>query len=336
MSWGYEGWSGYGKGFKGSLPRLVGVRRYVLLGLALLLLVYGASGFFLVGPSEVGLVLRFGRHARTVGPGLAYRLPFPFEEAYKLDVLSIYTAEVGFRSVQNLGSVVYKAVPQEALMLTRDGNIVHVEAVAQYRVSDPARFLFRFLDHEAVVSQAVEAVLRYVVAANTVDEVLTVKRDEISSECARLLQELLDRYGIGVKVVNFRLQDARPPADVAQAFDDVNSAQQDRERFVNEANSYYNSVIPRAKGEAAEILARAEAYRARRVMEAEGEVSRFARILEEHRGLDPETARMKIYLETMEKVMGGAQKIVVDERLEGLLPLILPGRALSPRGEEAR
>ncbi len=288
------------------------------------LVVYLLTGLFTVDPSQVGLVLRFGKHVRTVGPGIHYHLPFPIETVYKVDVLTIAKEEIGFRTIgrKQTGGFTYKSVPKEALMLTKDGNIVHVEAVVQYRIKDPYKYVFKVTDHFKSIRHAAEAILRSQVAKHTVDEVLTSMRDLIANNCMKELQQLLDFYGFGVMIVNFRLQDVRPPKEVAAAFDDVNSAQQDRQRFINEALRYKNSVIPQAQGEASKILAEAEAYKAVRVNAAKGEVARFLNILEEYQKGGQETTKLRLYLESLEKVLPKLKKVIVDESLKNLVPIL--------------
>ena len=281
-----------------------------------------ASGFFTVGPSEVGLVKRFGAFTRAVGPGFHYRLPSPIESVVIVDQRSVRTEEIGFRSRPGIPSTQYPVRPEEALMLTGDFNIIHVETVIQYDIADPVTFAFQVKDYRTILREAAQAIIREQIALHTVDEALTEKREEIADKVLQELQALLDRYGTGIRILNVRLQEVKPPTpEVAAAFDDVNSAIQDKERTIFEAQRYANEQIPRAKGRAQKILNEAEAYKQSRILQAQGEAARFLSILEQYHAGETVTAA-RLYLEAMEAVLPGVRKVILPEGAGGPISLL--------------
>lgn len=290
---------------------------------------YFATGIYTVGPSEVGLVTRFGRYVRTVDPGMHYRLPSPIEAMTTVNVLGVRKEEIGFRTISSPPNPLYQTIETEALMLTGDGNITHVEMVVQYRVADAALFAFNLIDSSAIVKQAAEAVLRVQVARRTLDETLTEERDVIGMDTMVSLQELLDLYGAGIIVGNIQLQDVKPPAEVVSAFDDVNSARQDQQTLINQAEEYALDILPRIRGQAQEIANQAAAYKQERIKRAEGEVARFLEILANYQ-LGQEVTRTRIYIETMEEILPGIDKIILsgDATESGLLNFLDVGAPL--------
>jgi len=290
-----------------------------------------ASGFFTVGQSEVGLVKRFGEFTRQVGPGLHYRLPSPIESVVIVDQLSVRTEEIGFRSRAGVPSVAFPAQEQEALMITGDFNIIRAEMVVQYDVKDPKRFAFEVEDYRTVIREASQAILREQMALSTVDEALTEKREEIAQSIREELQKLIDRYGLGVRIINVRLQEVQPPSrEVEAAFDDVNSALQDKERTIFEAQRYANEQIPRAEGLAQKILNEAEAYKQSRILEAQGAAARFLSILESYYLGETVTAA-RLYIETMEEILPGMRKVILSTEGSGLVSLLDLERLLQER-----
>jgi len=289
--------------------------------------IYLLTGIYTIGPSEVGLVKRFGRYVATVDPGLHYHLPAPIESVVAVNVLEIRKEEIGFRTVSPPPSPRYQTVETEALMLTGDGNITHVEMVVQYRVKDAERFAFNLIDPKEIVKEAAEAVLREQVATRTLDETLTEERDVIGADTIVALQALLDTYGTGIVVGNVQLQDVKPPKEVVSAFDDVNSARQDKEKLINQAEEYALDILPRARGQAQEIGNQAEAYKQERIKRAEGDVSRFLEVLKKYE-LGEEVTRTRIYIETMEEILPGMEKIILSREASGVLKLLDLGGAL--------
>ncbi|KUK68447.1 FtsH protease activity modulator HflK [Mesotoga sp.] len=294
---------------------------FVFLVIAAIVAVYFLSGFFLVGPDQVGLIKRFGKYTNTVGPGLGYHLPFPFESVVVVDTSNLRKQEIGFRTLR---TGTYQTLANESLMLTGDGNIVSVEMVIQYYVGDPAKLAFNIVDDGDIVKFTTESVLREEVASSTIDAILTTERDTISIMTAEKVQAELERLGTGIIVKNVFLQEVAPPKQVITAFDDVNSAKQDKEKLIYEAEKYKNDLIPKAEGEAAQMTRVAEGYAQERILNAEGEAERFLAILEEYEKA-PDVTRTRMYLETLSKVLGEASKTVVLDQSSVLKLLELEG-----------
>lgn len=286
-----------------------------------IIIIYFLTGIYTVGPSEVGLVKRFGRYAATVNPGLHFHLPSPIESVVIVNVLEVRKEEIGFRTLSAAPNPTYQEVKTEALMLTGDGNITQVEMIVQYRVKNPEQFAFNLIEPKSIVKQSAEAVLREQVATKTLDQTLTEQRDVIAADTMASLQEILDRYGAGVIVSNVQLQDVKPPSEVVSAFDDVNSARQDKERLINEAEEYSFDILPRARGQAQEIGNQAEGYKQERIKRAEGDVARFLEVLNKYE-LGTEVTKTRIYIETMEAILPEMGKIIIPEGDEGVLKLL--------------
>ncbi len=278
-----------------------------------------ASGFYVVGPGEAGVVRTFGRVTATVEPGLHYRWPI-VQRRNVVSVKKIERLEVGFRGE--------KKELDEARMLTGDENIVEASMIIQYRINDPVRYLFRLHQPEEVLRATSEVALRTVVARTRIDDLLTDGREAVQAETIRLLQELMDQCDSGIAVVDVKLQQVEPPEQVKDAFDDVVRAREERAKLVNQARGYHEDQIPRARGEAERVKREAEAYRTERVQRARGDVSRFEAQLAEYAKAKRVT-RDRLYLETMERVLGKVdRKILVDgEVSRGLLPLLPLGTA---------
>jgi len=301
-----------------------GSRRLAAIGataLAMLFLLW--SALYQVEPEEVGVVLRLGKHVRTTDPGLRVKIPL-VEEVIKVPVQRQLKQELGFRTEEaGIRSTFSNAsFLEESLMLTGDLNVAVVEWIVQYRVSDPFQFLFKVRNLEDTFRSLNEAVMREVVGDRTVTEVLTVGRQEIETTAQTKLQDLCTRYETGITVAQVVLQDVNPPDPVKPSWDEVNQAQQQRDRLINEARAEYNRVIPRASGEAQQTILAAEGYALDRVNRAEGDSSRFKSVHAAYR-LAPEVTRQRMYLETMERVLprvGG--KIFLDKDVQGLLPLL--------------
>jgi membrane protease subunit HflK len=282
-------------------------------------LLWLASGFYVVRPAERGVVLLFGRVAGETEPGLRYRLPWPIQSHHVVDVAQVRRAEVGFRS--RAGSA--QSVPQEGLMLTGDENIVDLHLFVQYLVREPARFLFHARNPEMALHASAEVALRAAVGENTIDYTMTEGRVEVQDRVKRDLQVLLDLYGTGLLVTEARLLVVDPPKEVREAFHDVVRAWEDRERLIKEAEGYREDVLPKARGEAVQMVQAAEAYREQRVIRAQGDVSRFQQVLEEYRKAEAVT-RERLHLETMDRVLSNANKVIMGGGGEGggALPLL--------------
>jgi membrane protease subunit HflK len=291
------------------------------IAIAVIIAIYLLTGIYTIGPSEVGLVKRFGKYVTTVDPGMHYHLPAPIESVVAVNVLEVRKEEIGFRTISPAPNPRYQTVETEALMLTGDGNVSHVEMVVQYRVKDPEKLAFNLIDPKVMVKQAAEAVLREQVATRTIDETLTEERDLIGTETRDSLQSLLDSYGTGISIDNVQLQDVKPPRAVVSAFDDVNSARQDKEKLINQAEEYEFDLLPRARGQAQEIANQAAAYKQERIKRAQGDVARFVAVLKKYE-LGEEVTRTRLYIETMEEILPGMEKIILSQNTEGVLQLL--------------
>jgi len=302
-------------------------RRWVgLIVLGIIILVVVFSTFYTVGPDEVGVIKRFGRYMRITDPGLHAKIPFA-ESATKVKVKRIFKEEFGFRTLRPGVKTIYapEKWEEESLMLTGDLNVAVVEWIVQYRVVDPYKYLFKIRDVEKTIRDMSEVVMRMIVGDRSVDEILTVGRMEAATQAQKKLQEILDSYDSGIRIVTLKLKDVNPPDPVKPSFNEVNEARQDRERFINEAWQAYNKIIPKAKGEAEKIIAEAEGYAINRVNRAKGDANRFLALWTEYRKA-PEVTRRRLYLETLSEVLprvGGVY--VVDSEQKTLLPLLSLG-----------
>ncbi len=299
-------------------PKLI---KYGVIGL--LLIIFLSSSFFTIDPEEVGVILRFGKYTRTVSPGLNFKLPFVVQ-VQKVPIQRQLKQEFGFRTAEAGVRTRYSRADQlgESLMLTGDLNAAVVEWIVQYRINDPYKFLFKVRETTATFRAMNEAVMREVIGDRTVNEVLTVGRQEISVTVQTKLQELCDQYETGIRVDQVVLQDVNPPDRVKPSFNEVNQAQQEREKLINQARSEYNKVVPRAKGEAEQMIQEAEGYSLERVNRAKGEFARFNSLFAEYRRAK-EVTRDRIYLETLGKVLPKVgKKLIIDENVKGLIPLL--------------
>jgi membrane protease subunit HflK len=297
----------------------------IVIGLVGLIILFAA--FFTVEPEEVGVILRFGKFTRTVNPGLNFKLPF-VETVTKVPVERQLKLEFGFRTEEAAQRTQFaeRRFSEESLMLTGDLNAAEVEWIVQFRVADPYKFLFKVRDAQETFRDMNEAVMREVVGDRSVDEVLTVGRVEIANTVSRMLQTLADQYETGIKVDQVVLQDVNPPDLVKPAFNEVNEAQQEREKLINQARSEYNQVIPKAGGDAARIIEEARGYAVRRVNEAQGDAAKFSSVFQEYQKA-PEVTRQRIYLETMDKVLQKVgRKLITDQKSTGILPLFQFGK----------
>jgi len=277
-----------------------------------------------VGPEKEGVVLMLGKYNRTVQPGLNFILPFGIEKMYKIPVQRQLKQEFGFRTVSTSSlrtQYAKTAYADESLMLTGDLNLADVEWVVQYRIVDSYKYLFRVRDAEDALHDMSEAAMRQIIGDRTVNEVLTVGRQEVASSVEVLLQKMCDEYENGIRIVQVVLQDVNPPEAVKASFNAVNEAQQEKETLINKAESEYNKVIPRARGEAQEIVQLAEAYATNRINIATGEAERFIALYNEYVKA-PEVTKKRIYFETMERILPKIDnKIIMDEKGTNLLPL---------------
>jgi membrane protease subunit HflK len=294
----------------------------VIFLLAALVLV--STTWFTIDPEESGLVLRFGRFVRQVPSGLHMKLPYPIESVEKVPVERQLKEEFGFRTEEAGIRSTYSSedLTSESLMLTGDLNVAVVEWTAQFRVRDPYKYLFKVRNVRKTFRDMNETVMREVIGDRSVNEVLTVGRQEIAAQVELRLQELCDQYETGIKVEQIVLQDVNPPDAVKPSFNEVNQAQQEREKLINEARAGYNQIIPRAKGQALQTLEQAQGFATDRVNRARGDAELFTQVHAAYQRA-PEVTRRRMYLETMGRIYPKVKKkIVLDDSLKSVIPLL--------------
>lgn len=266
------------------------------------------SGVYKVNQGEQGVELRFGREHTTTGAGLRWHWPSPIESVNVINIQNVNTVEVGYRSRGSNSSV-----PKEALMLTEDENIIDIAFAVQFDIKSPTDLLFNVGDSiEVVVRQATESAVREIVGHNTMDFAITEGRAQIAAETKVLLQAILDRYETGINIRSVEMQNAQPPSQVKDAFDDAVRAREDEQRLINEAEAYANDIIPKSRGLAARIIEEAEGYKASIIADAKGEASRFDQVRIEYQKA-PQVTRDRMYLDAMQSVLGNSSKMVIDQ-----------------------
>ena len=284
---------------------------------------WALSGIYQVAPNEQAVVTTFGAYSRDEAPGLRYHLPIPIEHVEKVPVTSLNRLDIGG------GGTADSDVPQESLMLTSDENIVDLTFSVTWRVADASRYIFATRNPEEAVKAVAESAMREVVGKTPLDSILTTGRGQVQLETAALMQKTLDSWGAGVSVVEVQIRGVNPPQEALAAFRDVQSAEQDRDSAVNEANAYRNRVVNEAKGDAAKIVQSAQGYREQSVRTATGDAARFNSIYNEYRRA-PDATRQRLYLETMENVLQHSNKVIVSGK--GVTaPVILPPDVFRPR-----
>ncbi len=301
------------------------VKKYlskIIIGLLVLVAIF--STVRTVGPEEEGVVIQLGEYNRTVQPGLSFIVPFGIEKMHKIPVQRQLKQEFGFRTTQvgQRSEYTNTGFGDESMMLTGDLNLTDVEWVVQYRITNSYNYLFKVRNAEKTLKDMSESVMRKVVGDRTVNEVLTVGRQEVASSVEVRLQEMCDEYENGIRIDQVVLQDVNPPETVKPSFNAVNQAQQERETLINQAEAEYNRVIPRARGEAEETIQLAEAFALNRVNRAKGEAERFNALYAAYIKA-PEVTKQRIYLESMESILPKiGNKIIVDEKGNNVLPLL--------------
>jgi len=304
------------------LPK--GGRRLPLVFAALVLIgMFIYTGMFTVPSDSVAVIQRFGRYLKEVPPGLHFKIPFGVDVSTIVPVKRQLKQEFGFSTTGATNPYQHPRNPNaETQMVTGDLNAALVEWVLQYRISDPVKYLFDVRDPAETLRDVSESVMREVVGDRTVDEVLTIGRQEIEVEALLKMQELTTKYEMGVSIDQVQLKNINPPKPVQESFNEVNQAQQEKEKLINEARRAYNKVIPLAEGEKDQRIQEAEGYKIKRINEAEGDVARFEAVLAEYIKA-PEVTRRRIYLEHMREVLGRLEsKVIVDDDMQNLLPLL--------------
>jgi len=286
-----------------------------------LILLY--SGFYIVEADSEAVVLRFGKFLKIASPGPHLKLPFGVDSVYKFKTKKVYTLEFGFETVKPGKNTIYRKGPEkESLMLTGDLNSASVEWTVQYKIPRPKEYLISMEDVPGTIRDVSESVTRRLVGDRSVDEVITIGRQELASAAKKELQRILDEYGCGVEIVNLNLQDATPPERVKAAFDAVNEARQEADRIINQAKGERNRIIPAARGKKERKIKEAEGYYQKKVKEAMGEAAALLSQYEEYVKAREETKK-RLYLETMEEIMKKTpKKIIIDQELKGVLPLL--------------
>ncbi len=312
---GQGGGSNGGGGFQPDM-KSAGVGVGLILGV--LLLIWLGTGFFIVQEGQQAVITQFGRYKTTVNAGFQWRLPYPIQRHELVFVTQIRSIDIGRDTVLKATGL------KESAMLTQDENILDIKFAVQYRLNDARAFLFESKNPTDAVVQAAETAVREVIGRMRMDAALSEERDQIAPQVRKLMQDILDRYKVGIEVVGINLQQGgvRPPEQVQASFDDVLKAGQERERAKNEAQAYANDVIPRAVGSASRLKEEADAYKARVVAQAQGDAQRFRSVLTEYQKA-PQVTRDRMYLDTMQQIYGNVTKVVVESR-QGNSLLYLP------------
>jgi membrane protease subunit HflK len=295
----------------GRNARVVPILVLVAIGLWLL------TGFYRVQPDEQGVALILGRWVATTGPGLNYNLPAPIGHVYTPKVTRVNQVEIGFRSGAEVGRPgAVRDVEQESLMLTGDENIIDIKLVVFWIIKDAGQFLFNIRNPEGTVKDASEAALRAIIGETNFELAYTQGRKAISVEAPKVIQQILDSYGSGIQITQVALQAIDPPKEAKSAFVDVQTARADKERAMNEAQGYLNEVTQKAQGQAEQVVKAADAYKAERINQANGDAQRFLAILQQYQQNKDITTR-RVYLDTMEKVLGGINKVLIEKNVDG-------------------
>jgi len=299
-----------------------------LIAIIALVVAFAAYFFFTfrVAQNEEGVVLRFGAYNRDAQPGLNFRLPYPIETVYTPEVTTINRVTVGTSGTSGDGN----DIPEESLMLTGDENIVDINFTVFWKIDDAAKYIFNMQDPDGTVKAVAESAMREVIGQSNIADVLTQAREVTEANVEKLIQQTLDEFGAGVEITQVQLLKVDPPAEVIASFRDVQAARADQERIQNQAQTYANQVVPEAKGRASQITAAASAYHDQVIAEAQGGADRFEKVYESYVAA-PEVTRKRMYLETMENVLGNINKVIVDDKAAktGVVPY-LPLDQLTP------
>ncbi|HUZ17589.1 MAG TPA: FtsH protease activity modulator HflK [Spirochaetia bacterium] len=314
-----------------SLPLRPNVMLAVIIGIIALIVVF--TTVFVVNQTEQGVVLRFGKFDRIVGPGLHAKLPLGIEKRYNVPTQIVHTVAFGFRTERSGINTVYSPgeFPQESVMLTGDLNIIDVEWIIQYRIDDPRAWLFNVQNREKTIRDISQSVLNQLVGDRAILGVLGPERVNIEAQGQTIMNQIFSSYNFGIRVTTVKLQNIVPPkGDVQNAFEDVNKAVQDMNRFINEGKEQYNQEIPKAQGQAKQMIQEAQGYAAERVNRAQGDVARFASVRKEYEK-SPQVTKERLYIEMVESVFGSAGGTdLIDKNLTNFLPLKSLSDAVRP------
>jgi membrane protease subunit HflK len=299
--------------FRGMMPKGVNRPLWLLLGLMVIVAIWGLSGFYRVQPDEQGVVLRFGKWVRTTQPGLNYHIPYPVETVFTPKVTRENNIDIGFTTS---GGGAQRDVPAESLMLTGDENIVDIDFSVVWVIKDAGKYLFNIRDPELTVRAVAESAMREVIGKTPIQSALTEGRQDIETQTKDLVQQALDEYEAGIEIRRLKLQKVDPPQEVIASFRDVQAARADQERLRNEAEAYENDILPRARGQAEKIIQDAEAYKEQVVNQAEGEGARFISIYNQY-AKAKDVTRKRMYLDTMQAILSGMNKVIIDRSASG-------------------
>ncbi|MEX0757935.1 MAG: FtsH protease activity modulator HflK, partial [Tistlia sp.] len=315
--------------------------RGLMIGIAVVLVIWMLSGFYRVNPGEQGVVLRFGQwvnQENLAQPGLHWHLPWPIETAITPQVDEVRQIDVGYvvrgGNTRNTGTV--SDLPRESLMLTGDQNIIDIDFSVQWRIFNAGQFLFNIRDPELTVKLAAESAMREIVGRTDILPLIATEKEAVAQRTRETLQRILDEYQAGVTITAINMQNVQPPQPVADAFEEVQRARQDLDTKRNQADAYRNRVIPEARGQARRTIEESQAYKQRVVAEASGEADRFSSVYEAYR-LAPDVTRKRLYLETMQNVLGNANKVIFDlgDGGNGTQPIVPFDRLLAPESNGA-
>lgn len=316
----------------GGIPKRLTPKAIIIVVVVILVLITVFSSFFVVDPQETAAVLLFGRFTRMAEPGLHFKLPFGIEKNYNVPTQVVLKQEFGFRT-ERPGITTIRAAqdfPSESIMLTGDLNIVDVEWIIQYRIVETYNWLFKVQEKEKTIRDISQSVINQLVGDRAIFDVIGAERANIETQSQDHMNQLFDKYELGIRVTTVKLQNIVPPAgSVQEAFEDVNKAIQDRNRLINEGQEAYNQAIPRAKGQAEQLIQEAEGYAIERVNRAEGDVARFSRVLDEY-NRNPGVTRTRLYYEMFEEVFKDAENVdLIDKNLGNFIPFKALGSAPS-------
>ena len=317
----------------GRTPRRLTPKAIIIVVVVILALITVFSSFFVVDPQETAAVLLFGRFTRMAEPGLHFKLPFGIEKNYNVPTQVVLKDEFGFRT-ERPGITTIRAAqdfPNESIMLTGDLNIVDVEWIIQYRIVDAYNWLFKVQEKDKTIRDISQSVINQLVGDRAIFDVIGAERANIEAQSQDHMNQLFDKYELGIRVTTVKLQNIVPPAGpVQEAFEDVNKAIQDRNRLINEGQEAYNQAIPKAKGQAEQLIQEAEGYAIERVNKAQGDVARFARVLDEY-SRNPGVTRTRLYYEMYEEVFKDAENVdLIDKNLQNFIPF--KGLSSAPSG----
>jgi len=293
---------------------------FVIAGILVLIMLF--TSIFIVDQTEQAVMTRFGKFTGIREPGLHFKLPFGIDRNYTVNVRTVQTEEFGFRTLRGGNLPTYASQTAESVMLTGDLNIVDVEWIIQYRVVDPRAWVFNVQERRETIRDVSRSVINMLVGDRAIMDIMGIERSAIEEAALRFMNEFFNSYNLGINVIAVRLQNVFPPSGVQQAFDDVNRAIQDRERLINEGQQAYNEEIPRARGQAQQMIQVAEGYATERVNRSRGDVARFISVLDEFRRA-PEVTRQRLYYEMIEEVFKNEDGMtIIDRNLRNFLPLM--------------